>query len=78
MFSGPLDAGNGVTEEMQAEHLKGIHRELSAIPEVKALHWFELRDYPAAICGGEESMGLLTTGGRRKPSFDAYSKLASE
>lgn len=65
-----------VTEEMQAEHLKGIFREIGAIPEVKALYWFELRDYPKAICGGEESMGLLSTDGRRKPSFDAYKDLA--
>lgn len=71
-----LPTGGSVTEQMQAEHLKGIYRELSAIPEVKALYWFELRDYPKAICGGEESMGLLATDARRKPSFDAYSKAA--
>lgn len=71
-----LATGNGVTEEMQAQHLRGICNELSAIPNVKALYWFELRDYPAAICGGEESMGVLTTDGRRKPSFTTYAEIA--
>ena len=71
-----LPTGSGVTEEMQAQHLEGIYRELGKIPEVKAIHWFELRDYPKPICGGEESMGILAGDGRRKPSFDMYRKLA--
>lgn len=71
-----LPTGNDVTEEMQAEHLDGTYRELRDIPEVKAVFWFELRDYPQPICGGEESMGILAADGRRKPSFDAYRKLA--
>lgn len=73
-----LPTGNGVTEEMQAEHLKGIYRELGKIPEVRAIFWFELRDYPAAICGGEESMGILAQDARRKPSFSAYQELAAK
>lgn len=73
-----LPTGNGVTEEMQAEHLEGIYREVGKIPEVKAVFWFELRDYPAAICGGEESMGILAQDHRRKPSFDMYRKLAGQ
>ncbi len=68
--------GTTVTEEMQAEHLQGIYREVGKIPEVKAIYWFELRDYPAAICGGEESMGILAQDHRRKPSFEMYRKLA--
>jgi len=71
-----LPTNSTVNEQMQAEHLNGIYRELSSIPEVKALFWFELRDYPKAICGGEESMGIVATDGRRKPSFDAFEKLA--
>lgn len=71
-----LPTGNGVTEEMQAEHLKGIHRELSAIPEVKALFWFTMHDYPKSICGGEDSMGMTAVDGRRKPAFEAYAELA--
>jgi len=73
-----LPTGSGVTEQMQAEHLTGIYRELSAIPEVRALFWFELRDYPKAICGGEESMGMITTDGRRKPAFEVFGKLAGK
>ena len=71
-----LPTGGAVTEEMQAQHLEGIYRELGKIPEVKAIHWFELRDYPKPICGGEESMGILSGDGRRKPSFEMYRKLA--
>ena len=73
-----LPTGNGVTEQMQAEHLKGVCRELSAIPEVKAIYWFSLRDYPNPICGGEDSMGMIAVDGRRKPAFDAFEKLAGE
>ena len=73
-----LPTGSGVTEQMQAEHLNGIYRELSAIPEVKALHWFCLRDYPKSICGGEDTMGMIAVDGRRKPAFEAFGKLAGE
>ncbi len=69
--------GNGVTEEMQAEHLEGIYRELGKIPEVKAVYWFTLRDYPASICGGEDSMGMITTDGRRKPAFEVFQRLCT-
>jgi hypothetical protein len=70
--------GQGVTEEMQAEHLADIYRELGNIPEVKAIYWFTLRDYGKSICGGEDSMGLLTADGRRKPAFETYRKLAEK
>jgi len=71
-----LPTGNGVTEQMQVEHFNGICSELGKIPEVKALFWFALRDYPKTICGGEDSMGMIATDGRRKPIFEAYKKLA--
>lgn len=64
--------GQGVTEDMQAELLRGIYRELRRIPEVKAVYWFTLRDYPAAITGGEHTMGLMAADGRRKPAFAAF------
>lgn len=66
-----------ITEEKLAKHLEGIYRELGAIPEVKAIYWFTLRDYPSSICGGEDSMGLIAVDGRRKAAFDAYRRLAS-
>jgi len=65
-------AEGGVTEEMQSEHLKGIYTELGKIEQVKAIYWFTLRDYPSAICGGENAMGLLALDHRRKPAFDAF------
>jgi len=71
-----LPTDSNVTEAMQAEHLRGIYRELGAIPEVKALFWFTLHDYPHSICGGEDTIGMIATDGRRKPAFDAYKKLA--
>ena len=71
-----LGTGNGVTEEMQAEHLAGIYRGMAKIPEVKAIYWFLLRDMDKSVCGGEDSMGLITTTGRRKPALEAYSELA--
>ena len=73
-----LPTDSNVTEAMQAEHLRGIYRELGAIPEVKALFWFTLHDYPNSICGGEDSMGMIATDGRHKPAFDAYKKLAAD
>ena len=39
-----LGTGNGVTEQMQAEHLRGINEEMAKIPQVKAIYWFLLRD----------------------------------
>ncbi len=56
---------------MQAEHLAGIYRELARIPQVKAIYWFLLQDLDAPVSGGEDSMGLVATDGRRKPSFEA-------
>lgn len=68
--------GGAVTEAMQAEHLTNTFHEFAKIPEVKAVYWFTLRDYESAICGGEDSMGLMAHDGHRKPAFDAYKKLA--
>lgn len=65
-----------VTEKMQAEHLAGIYRELGAIPEVKAIHWFLLQDMPYSVCGGEDAMGMVARDGRRKPAFEEYRKVA--
>ena len=67
-----LGTGNGVTEQIQAEHLKGIYEEMAKIPQVKAIYWFLLRDMDKSVCGGEDSMGLITMIGRRKPAFAAF------
>lgn len=72
-----IAANAAVTEEAQATHLQGIYRELMQIPQVKSVHWFTLRDYPSSICGGEDSMGMITVDGRRKPSFEVYRECAS-
>jgi hypothetical protein len=61
---------------MQAEHLTGIYQEMAKIPQVKAIYWFLLRDMDKAVCGGEDSMGLVSTNGRRKPVFEAFVKVA--
>jgi polysaccharide biosynthesis protein PslG len=66
------------TEQMQADHLSGMYRELGKIPQVKAVYWFLLRDLDQAVCGGEDRMGVITAGGRRKPAFEALKKAATE
>ena len=71
-----LGTGNGVTEPMQAEHLTGIYGEMAKIPQVKAIYWFLLRDMDKSVCGGEDTMGLISTSGRRKPAFAAFVKAA--
>jgi hypothetical protein len=73
-----LATGPSVTEQMQAQHLSGLYREWGSIPQVKAIYWFLLRDMDKAVCGGEDSMGLITTAGRRKPAFDAFKRAATE
>ena len=71
-----LGTGNGVTEQIQAEHLTGIYKEMAKIPQVKAIHWFLLRDMDNSVCGGEDTMSLISTNGRRKPAFAAFVKVA--
>jgi hypothetical protein len=66
------------TEQMQADHLTGMYRELGKIPQVKAIYWFLLRDLDQAVCGGEDRMGIIATDGRRKPAFEALKKAATE
>jgi len=73
-----LGTGNEVSEEMQAAHLQGIYRELGGIPQVKAIYWFLLRDMDKSVCGGEDTMGLLSADGRRKPVFAAFAKTAKQ
>jgi len=73
-----LGTGNSVTEQTQAEHLTGIYGEMANIPQVKAIYWFLLRDMDKSVCGGEDSMGLISTTGRRKPAFEAFVKVAKK
>lgn len=68
-------ADENITQQRQAEHLTGVFRELKKLPEVKAVYWFTLRDYGQSILGGENTMGLLTNTGEKKPMFDAYKNL---
>ena len=71
-----LGTGNSVTEQIQAQHLTGTYGEMAKIPQVKAIHWFLLRDMDNSVCGGEDTMGLISTNGRRKPAFAAFVKVA--
>jgi hypothetical protein len=73
-----VGTSNGVTEQMQAEHLAGIYQEVAKIPQVKAICWFLLRDMDRSVCGSEDSMGLISTTGRRKPAFAAFAKVARQ
>jgi hypothetical protein len=57
------------TEQMQADHLAGMYRELGKIPQVKAIYWFLLCDLDHAVSGGEDTMGVIASDGRRKPAF---------
>jgi polysaccharide biosynthesis protein PslG len=66
------------TERMQANHLSGIYRELRKIPQLKAIYWFLLRDMDKALLGKEDTMGVVTVNGRRKPVFDALKKAVTE
>jgi hypothetical protein len=66
------------TEQMQAAHLTGMYRELGRIRQVKAIYWFLLRDLDKPVCGGEDSMGIITADGRRKAAFDALKSAATE
>ena len=51
---------------------------MAKIPQVKAIYWFLLRDMDKSVCGGEDSMGLISTNGRRKPAFAAFLKAATK
>ena len=73
-----LGTGNGVTEQMQAEHLAGICEEMINVPQVKAIYWFLLRDMDKSVSGGEDTMGLISTTGRRKPAYAAFVKAAKQ
>jgi len=55
-----------------------MYQELGRMPRVKAIYWFLLRDMDKAVCGGEDSMGLITAAGRRKPAFEAFKRAATE
>ena len=73
--TGTFTAGH-FTEEEQAAHLTSIYRELDAIPQVKLVYWFCLRDFRQTITGGEQTMGIIAYDGRRKPAFDAFRAVA--
>ena len=69
--------GNGVTEDMQAQHLTDTFTGLAQIPQVKAIFWLLIRDLEHGVAGGPEtSMGLITRDKRLKPAYKAYRDVA--
>jgi hypothetical protein len=65
----PPDRTFGVTLAQQASYLTQAYAIARANPRVDMMLWFLLRDEPNL--NGWQS-GLVTTGGRRKPSYNAF------
>jgi len=61
-----------VSYARQAAYLKQSFAIARANPRIDMMLWFLLRDEPGA--GGWQS-GLMTLGGKRKPSFAAFRSL---
>lgn len=72
-----LAVNANVTEQMQADHLRGVYREIGRMPQVKAIYWFLLKDGPAYLNDGTDSMGLISSDGHRRLSFETYKELAA-
>ena len=68
----PPDRLFGVSYARQAAYLKQSFAIARANPRIDMMLWFLLRDEPGA--GGWQS-GLITLGGKRKPSFAAFRSL---
>jgi hypothetical protein len=68
----PPDRLFGVSWAKQAAYLKEAYAIARANPRIDMLLWFLLRDDTAA--GGWQS-GLMTAGGKRKPSFIQYQRI---
>ena len=68
----PPDRLFGVSYARQAAYLKQSFAIARANPRIDMMLWFLLRDEPGA--GGWQS-GLMTLGGKRKPSFAAFRSL---
>jgi Glycosyl hydrolase catalytic core len=70
----PPDPLFGVTWAKQAQYLKQAFAIARANPRIDMMLWFLLKDEPTL--GGWQS-GLLTYGGRRKPSYNAFMRTAA-
>lgn len=70
---------SGVTPADQATFLAQGYHCLAQEPEIEAATWFTLRDAPVAESPLDElrHYGLLTTGGGRKPAWDAFHAIAT-
>ncbi len=70
----PPDAIFGVSWAKQAAYLTQAFRIVKANPRIDLMLWFLLRDDPNL--NGWQS-GLVTVGGKHKPSFRAFQALAA-
>jgi hypothetical protein len=68
----PPDRLFGVSYAKQALYLTEAYAIARKNPRIQMMLWFQLQDEPAL--GGWQS-GLLTTGGVKKPAFEAYASL---
>jgi hypothetical protein len=68
----PPDPRDGVSWRRQAQYLTNSYAIVRRNPRVEMLVWFLIRD--EARNGGWQS-GLETSGGRKKPAFDAFRRL---
>ena len=68
----PPDTFYGVSWNTQAEYLREAYRIALANPRIDLVTWFLLRDSPSLA---EWQSGLVTSDGRKKPSFAAFAGL---
>ena len=64
----------GVSEKTQARFLKLAYRCLAADPAVRVALWFSLQDVGVGAGYGDH-LGLIRTGGKRKPAYRAMRKV---
>ena len=64
----------GVSEKTQARFLRLAYRCLAADPAVRVALWFSLQDVGRGAGYGDH-LGLIRTGGKRKPAFAAMRKV---
>jgi hypothetical protein len=71
----PPDTFFGVSWNKQAVYLRQAYEIARANPRIDLFTWFLLKDSPSP--NGWQS-GLITAGGRKKPSFTAFANLRTE
>ncbi|MHB0999590.1 MAG: cellulase family glycosylhydrolase [Armatimonadota bacterium] len=62
------------TAQEQAKLIEESFEAMASLPQIEAVYWFCLRDYPGSITGPEDSMGIVTLKGAKKPSFYAFQR----